>query len=84
MDKNTPIDIIIIEPTAIDGKHLPVGHVIKNASAELAMDLAAGGKARPATPELIEQYNPKKIKPADGGKQSSDAGNAGAGAAPGA
>lgn len=62
MDKNLSTDIIIIEPTAVDGKHLPIGHVIKNASAELAMELAAGGKARPATPELIEQYNPKRAK----------------------
>ena len=75
MDKNLPVDIIIVEPTAVDGKHLAVGHVIKNASAELAMDLAASGKARPATPELVLQYNPKKTK---GAKPVADdgAGNA--------
>jgi hypothetical protein len=59
-DQNLPVDIIIIEPTAVEGKHLPIGHVIKNATTELAMDLASSGKARPATPDLILQYNPKK------------------------
>jgi hypothetical protein len=66
-DKNLPTDLIIVEPTAVEGKHLPVGHVIKNASTDLAMDLAGSGKARPATPELIALYNPKKTaaKPAE-------------------
>lgn len=59
-DKNLPVDVIIVEPTAIEGVHYAVGRVIKNASTELAMDLASSGKARPATPELIERYNPKK------------------------
>lgn len=80
MDQNTPIDIIIIEPTAIEGKHLPIGHVIKNASAELAMELAAGGKARPATPELIKQYQPKKGKDGKAVETLVDAADLGSGA----
>ena len=56
MDKNLPVDMIIVEPTAIDGEHVEVGTVLKKCETELAMDLAASGKARPATPELIKQY----------------------------
>lgn len=63
-DKNLPVDMIIVEPTAVDGTHVAVGTVFKKMDSELAMDLAASGKARPATPELIEQYNPKQAKAA--------------------
>jgi len=61
MDKNKPVDIIIVEPTAIDGKHIEVGTVIKDCAPEQAMDLAAGGKCRVATPELIKQYQKKSV-----------------------
>ncbi len=72
-DKNLPVDMIIVEPTVVEGKHLPTGHVIKKCDTELAMDLAGSGKARPATPELIEQYNPKPKK----GKGVAGAGDGG-------
>ena len=56
-DKNLPVDIIIVEPTAIDGKHFAVGTVLKNVETALAMDLAGSGKARVATDELIAEFN---------------------------
>lgn len=55
-DKNLPVDIIIVEPTVISGKHVAAGLVIKNCETELAMDLAASGKARPATEELVAEF----------------------------
>jgi ketopantoate hydroxymethyltransferase len=55
-DKNLPVSMIIVEPTAIAGKHVEVGTVIKNMETELAMDLAGSGKARPATDELIAEF----------------------------
>lgn len=60
-DKNLPVNMIIVEPTVIDGKHVAVGTVIKNCETELAMDLAGSGKARPSTPELVEEYK-KRIQ----------------------
>jgi len=59
-DKNLPIDMIIVEPTAIEGKHVEAGKVIKNCDASLAMDLAGSGKARPATEELIKEFKVRK------------------------
>ncbi len=52
MDKNLPVDIIIVAPTAIDGKHLKTGTVLKKVEAELAMELAGAGKARLYSKEL--------------------------------
>ncbi|HAJ72435.1 MAG TPA: hypothetical protein DCO68_10195 [Methylophilaceae bacterium] len=62
-DKNLPVDMIIVEPTVVEGVHLAKGEVINKCPTELAMDLAGSGKARPATPELIAQYSkPTKSK----------------------
>lgn len=55
-DKNLPVDMIIVEPTVIDGKHIAAGTVLKKCETELAMDLAGSGKARPATEELIAEF----------------------------
>lgn len=55
-DKYTPVDMILVENTAIDGEHLEAGTVIKKMDAELALDLAGSGKARPATADLIAEF----------------------------
>lgn len=51
-DKNQPVDMIIVVGTAIDGHHVGVATVLKKCDAELAMELAGAGKARPYTKEL--------------------------------
>ena len=51
-DKNVPVDMIIVAPTAIDGEHMEIGTVLKKCDTELAMELAGAGKARPWTKEL--------------------------------
>jgi hypothetical protein len=60
MDKNIPIDMIIVEPTVVDGKHIEAGTLLKKVDTELAMDLAGSGKARPATEELINEFKARK------------------------
>lgn len=55
MDKDLPVDMIIVENTAINGKHYEAGHVVKDCDPGLAMDLASSGKARPATKDLIDE-----------------------------
>lgn len=55
-DQHLPVNMIIVENTAIDGKHIEAGTVIKNMEAELSLDLAGSGKARPATDELIADF----------------------------
>lgn len=52
MDKNQPVDIIIVAPTAIDGEHMPIATVIKKCPIDLAMELAGAGKARVYSKEL--------------------------------
>lgn len=52
MDKNQPVDIIIVAPTAVDGKHLAVAAVIRKCPTDLAMELAGAGKARVYSKEL--------------------------------
>ena len=52
MDKNLPVDIIIVAPTAIAGEHLKTGTVLKKVESELAMELAGAGKARLYSKEL--------------------------------
>lgn len=52
MDKNQPVDIIIVAPTAIDGEHLAVATVIKKCPVDLAFELAGAGKARVYSKEL--------------------------------
>lgn len=59
-DKHLPVDMIIIENTAIEGQHIEAGTVIKKMEAELALDLAGSGKARPATPELIAEFKARE------------------------
>jgi len=44
-----PVDIVITAHTYIDGQLAPEGTVLKQVPAELAMHLAADGKARVAT-----------------------------------
>lgn len=56
IDKNLPVDMIIVEPTVIDGEHIEAGFVIKKCETSLAMDLASSGKARPATDDLIAEF----------------------------
>lgn len=59
-DKNLPVDMIIVEPTAIEGVHVEQGTVFRKMDALLAMDLAGSGKARPATDELIKEFEDRK------------------------
>lgn len=73
MDKNLPVDMIIVEPTAIDGEHVAPGHIIKKCETELAMDLAASGKARPATPELIAHFKERAAAQAKAEKEAAAA-----------
>lgn len=45
-DKGKPVDITIIEHTYIDGQLVTAGTQMQAAPPELAMELAAAGKAR--------------------------------------
>jgi hypothetical protein len=67
-DKNLPVDMIIVENTAIEGEHVEAGTLIKKMDAQLALDLAGSGKARPATPELIAEYKERAKQKADAEK----------------
>ncbi|HSH98875.1 MAG: hypothetical protein ACAH07_06000 [Methylophilaceae bacterium] len=55
MDKSVPVTIILIENTAIDGKHLEAGTILKDVNPELAVDLAGSGKAALATEDRVKQ-----------------------------
>lgn len=72
-DKNLPVDIIIVENTAIDGKHIEAGTVLKKQPADLAMDLAGSGKARPATDELIAEFKARAKAKQDADKAAAEA-----------
>jgi hypothetical protein len=56
VDKHIPVDMILVEATAIDGEHFEAGTVLKKMDSELALDLAGSSKARPSTPELIAEF----------------------------
>lgn len=51
-----PVDLIVIEPTRIDAQPIEAGTVLKQVPPDLAMELAAAGKVRVATEELIAEY----------------------------
>lgn len=72
-DKNLPVDMIIVENTGIEGKHVEVGTLIKNMDAQLALDLAGSGKARPATPELIAEFKERAKAKAEAAKAKAEA-----------
>lgn len=59
-DKNLPVDIVIVEPTKIDGEHVEIGTVYKKVDPEFAFELSAAGKARLATTELIADLRARK------------------------
>lgn len=50
-----PVDVIAIESFKNDGEHIERGTIIKQMPAELAMELAGGGKVRIATKDAIEE-----------------------------
>lgn len=69
----TPVDLIVIEPTRIESQPIELGTVLKQVPPDLAMELAAAGKVRVATPELIAEYQDrakaaKKLANAEAGK----------------
>jgi len=51
-----PVDLIVVEPTRIDGEHYDAGTHLKQVPPDLAMELAAAGRARVATDELVAHY----------------------------
>jgi hypothetical protein len=71
-DQHLPVDMIIVENTAIDGKHHAASTVIKDMEAQLALDLAGSGKARPATPELIAEFKARAKAKADAEKAAAE------------
>jgi len=52
-DKNEPVDLVVVEPCVVEGKHLELGTVLKKQDPEFAFEMAACGKMRLASPELI-------------------------------
>lgn len=77
MFQNTaqPVDLIVIESTRIDAIPIELGTVLKQVPPDLAMELAAAGKVRPASPELIAEYEArakqaKKLATAEATKAS--------------
>lgn len=69
----SPVDLIVIEPTRIESQPIEAGTVLKQVPPDLAMELAAAGKVRVATPELITEYQErakaaKKLAIAEAGK----------------
>ena len=53
-----PVDIEIIENTYIDGQLQLAGTKLKAVSADLALELAAAGKARVAKPKAVKETAP--------------------------
>ena len=51
-----PVDLIVIEPTRIDAEPIEAGTVLKQVPPDLAMELAAAGKVRVATKDLVEEF----------------------------
>lgn len=51
-----PVDLIVIEPTRIEGTPVETGTVLRQVPPDLAMELAAAGKVRVATEELVAEY----------------------------
>jgi len=59
VDKSKPLDMLVIEPTKIDGQEVAAGTILKQCEPGLAMDLASGGKARAATDEAVAWWRQK-------------------------
>lgn len=53
-DKNEPIDLVVVEPCVVEGKHLALGAVLKKQDPEFAFEMAACGKMRLATEDLVK------------------------------
>ena len=70
-----PVTLIVIEPTRIDGKPIPEGAVLRDVPADLAMELAAAGKVRVATEELVEEYTARAKQAAKRAAEQSKAGD---------
>lgn len=51
-----PVDLIVVEPVRIESEHVDAGTVLKQVPPDLAMELAAAGKVRVATDELVQHY----------------------------
>lgn len=51
-----PVDLVVVEPTKIEGKHVDAGTLLREVPADLAMELAAAGKVRVATEEVVAEY----------------------------
>lgn len=55
MDKNKPVDLLVVEATKIDGEHLPIATKLNKVETELAFELVGSGKCRLYTPELEKE-----------------------------
>jgi hypothetical protein len=51
-----PIDVLVVEDTKINGEEVAAGTVLKQCEADLAMELASGGKVRAATKEAVAEF----------------------------
>jgi hypothetical protein len=49
MNEGKPVDLFVIEPTAIDGVHVPKGTILEGVDPETSLILAGAGKVRLAT-----------------------------------
>lgn len=55
-----PVDLLVIENTFIAGEPVLAGTKLKNCDAQLAMDLASGGKVRLATDDALAAWKKRE------------------------
>jgi hypothetical protein len=76
VNKNLPVDVLVVEPTAIEGEHIGVGTRINKMDADLAMDLAGSGKVRLYTKELEKDLDARVKAEQAAAKKREEQGNA--------
>jgi hypothetical protein len=76
VNKNLPVDVLVVEPTAIDGEHISVGTRINKMEPDLAMDLAGSGKVRLYSKELEKDLDARVKAEEAAAKKRAEQGNA--------
>lgn len=76
VNKNLPVDVLVVEPTAIDGEHIAVGTRINKMEPDLAMDLAGSGKVRLYSKELEKDLDARVKAEQAAAKKREEQGNA--------
>jgi hypothetical protein len=57
-DLSKPVTVVVTEPTFVDGRPVLPGALLRDIPADLAMELASGGKVRAPRPEDLKTKTP--------------------------